>query len=126
MDAQSLRSVILLGLLWTGFVLAWAVGSSRPVRFEGWTANSSESVADGVPGIDPNTAPWWEFAALPRIGETIARRIVEYREDRADSGLDEGTLVFARPEHLLAVRGIGPVTLRRIRPFLEFGAALSN
>jgi competence protein ComEA len=60
--------------------------------------------------IDINAADWPEFSVLPGIGETLARRIVE---SRAEDGL------FADTEELRRVRGIGPKTLERIRPYLR-------
>ena len=69
--------------------------------------------------IDPNTAPWWELTALPRIGEVLARRIVAYREThRAAHGESP---VFARAEDLQGVSGIGPKTVARLRPHLTVG-----
>lgn len=60
--------------------------------------------------IDINTAAWPEFTQLPGIGESLARRIVESREARGP---------FADHDELLRVRGIGPKTLDRIKPFLR-------
>lgn len=60
--------------------------------------------------VDPNTADWPELVQLPGIGPTLARRIVESR--RADGP-------FLDHEDLRRVRGIGPKTLDRIRPYLR-------
>ncbi len=59
--------------------------------------------------LDVNQADWPELALLPGIGELRARRIVELRESRGP---------FQEHEQLLRVKGIGPKTLERIRPFL--------
>jgi competence protein ComEA len=59
--------------------------------------------------VDVNKADWPEFAELPEIGETLARRIVE---SRAEAG------AFGDHEDLLRVRGIGPRTLERLKPYL--------
>ena len=59
--------------------------------------------------VDINSADWPELAELPEIGETLARRIVE---SRADGG------PFADHDDLLRVRGIGPRTLEKMRPYL--------
>jgi len=59
--------------------------------------------------VDINIARWPELAQLPQIGETLARRIVELRED-------EGP--FIDHSDLMRVRGIGPRTLQRIQPYL--------
>jgi competence protein ComEA len=59
--------------------------------------------------VDVNKADWPEFAELPDVGETLARRIVE---SRADTG------PFGDHDDLLRVRGIGPRTLERLKPYL--------
>src|SRR5690349_16833025 len=48
--------------------------------------------------IDPNLAPWWELGVLPRVGESLARRIVEYRERVRIR--DGNARPFRRPEDL--------------------------
>ena len=59
--------------------------------------------------VDLNQAGWPEFAELPGIGETLARRIVESRE--ADGP-------FMSLEDVQRVKGIGPKTMERLRPYL--------
>lgn len=67
-----------------------------------------------APGLDPSTATAEALAGLPRIGPTLAHRIVEAQADGP----------FRSPEDLRArVRGIGPVTLARIQPYLRFESA---
>ncbi|UCE61428.1 MAG: helix-hairpin-helix domain-containing protein [Phycisphaerales bacterium] len=71
--------------------------------------------------VDPNTAPWWELSILPGIGETIARRIVRFREAAVSSPHHEaGRPVFACVADLRGVRGIGPVKSGRMGPHLTF------
>ncbi len=60
--------------------------------------------------LDINSADWPEFAQLPGIGEVLARRIVEERQ-RQGIFLDHDDLRER-------VRGIGPTSIERIRPFL--------
>ncbi len=67
--------------------------------------------------VDINDADWPELSQLPGVGETIARRIVESR--------DAGGR-FADLEELRRVRGIGPKTLERIRPYLRPIPAAGN
>jgi competence protein ComEA len=62
--------------------------------------------------LDPNTAARDDLERLPGIGETLANRIIEAREDAP----------FARPDDLLRVPGIKRKTLERIRPYLAFHA----
>ncbi len=64
----------------------------------------------GLNAIDLNTASQTELMRLPGIGEQYARRIVRYR---TDVGL------FDSVGELLYVRGIGPKTMERIRPFVR-------
>jgi competence protein ComEA len=60
--------------------------------------------------LDVNQADWPEWALLPGIGETLARRIV-------DSRRTEGP--FRGHDDLLRVKGIGPRKLGDIRPYLS-------
>jgi len=60
--------------------------------------------------VDVNSADWPELAQLPGIGEVLARRIVE---ERTAGG------PFRDLDDLQErVRGIGPATLERLRPFV--------
>lgn len=59
--------------------------------------------------LDLNEAEWAELAQLPQVGETLARRIIESREEAGP---------FRTHRDLLRVHGIGPLTLERIRPYL--------
>ena len=71
--------------------------------------------------INPNLAPWWELAVLPRIGENTARRVVSFREGARSSAPDgPAGPVFCRAADLTAVRGIGPRTVARVARYLRF------
>ncbi|MEX2318193.1 MAG: helix-hairpin-helix domain-containing protein [Pirellulales bacterium] len=59
--------------------------------------------------VDINRAEWPELAELPEIGPTLAQRIV-------DSRVSAGP--YRDHEDLRRVRGIGPVTLERVKPYL--------
>ena len=59
--------------------------------------------------LDMNRADWPEWSVLPGIGETLAKRIVDFRQKNGP---------FHGPQDLLRVRGIGPRTLDRIRSYL--------
>ncbi len=59
--------------------------------------------------VDINKAEWPELAELPDIGETMARRIVESRETQGP---------YRDHEDLRRVRGIGPRTLEKMKPYL--------
>ncbi|HEY2412038.1 MAG TPA: helix-hairpin-helix domain-containing protein [Pirellulaceae bacterium] len=59
--------------------------------------------------VDINKAEWPELAELPDVGETMARRIVESRTLQGP---------FRDHDELRRVRGIGPRTLEKLKPFL--------
>lgn len=65
-----------------------------------------------APPIDLNTATAVELEQLPGVGPATASAIVEHREN---SGL------FGAVDALVAVRGIGPATLERLRPHVTVG-----
>ncbi len=92
---------------------AGAAGASagNNVRTELRTHNREASlVRSGSLGpVDLNRADVNELESLPGIGAVLARRVMEYR---ASIGR------FQTIEDLLAVKGIGPKTLERIRPFV--------
>ena len=60
--------------------------------------------------VDINRADWPELAQLPGIGETLSKRIVSSRETRGP---------FVDHDDLRRVRGIGPKTLEKMRPYLR-------
>jgi competence protein ComEA len=60
--------------------------------------------------IDINTGSEKELQTLPGIGETLAKRIIEFRERNGR---------FRRPEHLLLVPGISEKRFREIRPLIR-------
>jgi competence protein ComEA len=59
--------------------------------------------------IDINRAEPWLLEALPGIGEVLAQRIVDYRNENGP---------FRRIEDLLKVSGIGEATFEQIKDFI--------
>ena len=59
--------------------------------------------------VDLNRATIQELVELPGIGETVAARIVSYREENGG---------FRAPEELMNVRGIGEKTYLKLEPYL--------
>ena len=68
----------------------------------------NDSVREGT--ININTASEKDLQALPGIGETLAKRIVQFREANGS---------FRRPEHLLLVPGISEKRFREIKPLIR-------
>ncbi len=60
--------------------------------------------------VDVNKADWPELAQLPGVGEKLAQRIIAARDERGP---------FLDHADLRRVRGIGPKTLEKIRPYLR-------
>ena len=60
--------------------------------------------------VDLNDATATELVALPGIGPAMAGRILAYRKEHGR---------FASVDDLDRIRGIGPATLRRLRPLVH-------
>lgn len=60
--------------------------------------------------INLNTATLNELKKLPGIGESLAREIIEYRDQNGK---------FRRPEELLMIKGMGEKKFRELRPFIK-------
>jgi len=90
---------------------ALAIGAAQRTR-------PADAVGAPIAGerwvVDLNTASVVELALLPGVGPSISQRIV-------DSRRDDGR--FDRVDELERVRGIGPVTLERIRPWASVAAS---
>jgi competence protein ComEA len=76
----------------------------------GWMAVPNR-LALGVP-LDINQASGAELSQVPGIGPRLAQGIVALRARRG---------VFSKLENLCEVRGIGPATVTRLRPYLKVG-----
>ena len=59
--------------------------------------------------VDINQAEWPELTLLPGVGETLAKNIVDTRDSSGP---------FKRHEDLRRVKGIGPKTYDKIKPYL--------
>jgi competence protein ComEA len=59
--------------------------------------------------VNINSADTGQLAMLPRVGPSLAGRIVEYRRDNGP---------FKKPEDLMLVQGVGEKTFQLIKPYL--------
>ena len=103
-DQTGVACLVALGLVGT-VVWWWSHGGPRGqlIEFEHLTPQRARFQ------VDINQAEWPELAALPNVGETLARRIVETREQQG---------LFSSHNDLCRVRGIGPRKVEIIRPYL--------
>ena len=88
------------------------------IRISGWGRQTVEidrlTPAKYEYLIDVNRATWVEWAQFEGIGEALARRIVEDREQRGP---------FRSVEDVLRVRGIGPAKFAAMRDSLRIDLA---
>lgn len=100
---QSALAVILLVLLVSAGAVWWQRGGSTQVEYE-------RRLRQPLPfQIDINTCDWPELAQVSGIGETLARRIIDHREERGG---------FRDAQEILDVKGIGPKKLAELQPYL--------
>ncbi len=90
-------------------VLAVAVALASPlapaVGGVEWPGSVQEQNQNEPKPVDVNTATAEELQSVPGIGETLAKRIVEFREEHGP---------FEKVDDLLNVRGIGVASLDRM------------
>ncbi|HXU32929.1 MAG TPA: helix-hairpin-helix domain-containing protein [Thermoanaerobaculia bacterium] len=76
--------------------------------FSPFAATAAAPAAAKVVNI--NTADGSQLALLPRVGPSVAQRIVEHRKANG---------AFKKVEDLMLVKGIGEKTFALIRPYLS-------
>ena len=104
MDQAAVASLVTLALV--GMVAYWFVKGGH--RGELIQIDRAEPLTARYL-VDINKADWPELAELPELGEILARRIIESRGEAGP---------FGDHEDLLRVRGIGPRTLEKMKPYL--------
>ena len=117
---KAVTFLVILILAGTGF---WGIRRYAPTLFlgepdliavpdtESSQDNTTESVVSNKPVLlNINTASTEELQTLPNIGERMAKRIIDYRIQHGD---------FASVDALQDVKGIGPKTIDKLRPFVD-------
>lgn len=127
MKKQPLCLLILITLLFSVFILGFFLGRNQNRETIQVSAVSAEPRHDLPPethspteaaaaevsfAVNINTAGITELTALPGIGETLAQRILEYRNSYG---------AYVRPEELLNVDGIGAGKLEAILDYIITG-----
>jgi competence protein ComEA len=86
----------------------------QSIRYYGWGRPPIAIVdAQGQPiqlRLDPNRANWFELSQLDGLGETLAKRIVAYREAHGP---------FQTISDISKVDGIGNKKLEQLAPYLQ-------
>jgi competence protein ComEA len=75
-------------------------------------AMAADDAATGVVNI--NTAGTEQLQLLPRVGPALANRIIEFRETNG---------LFKSVDELVAVKGIGEISLTKLVPFVTTSGA---
>lgn len=76
-------------------------------------AGTKTEKVEAADTVDINRAGTAELQSLPGIGPSLAARIIAYRDENGP---------FERVEQLLAVRGIGPKLLARLKDRVSVGS----
>ena len=95
------NSGVTIGLL---LVAAFVLSLLSPLQAQ------SKSAAKKV---NINTANLDELQTLPRIGEKVAQRIIDYRKEHGP---------FKKIEELMKVQGVGEKTFKQLKDKIEVGS----
>jgi competence protein ComEA len=97
-----------IGLL----VLATGLLIGHVVRTLRWGSRPTDLERGLGYRVDLNRASRAELLQLPAVGESLAQRIIDYRQSHGR---------FRNVEELASVHGVGPATLERLRPWVWAG-----
>ncbi len=104
---QSLPSRLIFEALEAPALTSSDAGQSQPSPAP--KAGSAGVAASRLLQLDINSAPAESLRLLPFIGESLSRRIIDFREKNGP---------FDSVGQLIAVNGIGPKNLQKLRPYL--------
>jgi DNA uptake protein ComE-like DNA-binding protein len=112
------RQRLVLAVVVLALVAVFAVRARRNPMKVANPATSGELAGELASRIDPNTADWPTWAALPLIGEKRAKEIVAFREKWEAE--HPGQKAFEKLEDMMRVKGIGKESIKTLGPFLIF------
>ena len=95
------NSGVTIGLV---LVAAFALSLLSPLQAQSKSA---------VKKVNINTANLDELQTLPRIGEKVAQRIIDYRKEHGP---------FKKIEELMKVQGVGEKTFKLLKDKIEVGS----
>ena len=107
-----IATVLALGWWSSGPGAEISAAGANPTDPPAWHV-SMEQATEQEP-ININKASAEALQALPRIGKTVAQRIVAFREEHGP---------FERIEELMNVRGVGEKTFLRLKDRITVGSA---
>ena len=103
---QLLLGSLLIALVILLFAMRWKLSGKAHGEIE----IVSQQPREYFYSIEINRANWVEWAQLDGIGEKLARRIVQDRDERG---------LFRSIDDLSRVRGVGSKLIDKLRPFLK-------
>lgn len=109
-EMQRLIGIGVVFLLLLARVLTYDPFKASIVPLDPSNAYARPALNPSPGSIALNLASAKELELLPGIGPSLASRILEHRQTHGP---------FKSVEELLAVKGIGPKTLEKIRPYLR-------
>ena len=110
-EAAILLLVIIFLLVVTTVALWPKDGKLRAVIAGTGERGPMDSIPLRLGGVPVNLADALALEALPGVGPKTAQAIIAEREENGP---------FFYPEDLMAVKGIGPKTVEKLRPYLSF------
>jgi competence ComEA-like helix-hairpin-helix protein len=81
---------------------------NESVKNQPWRVENLPKIAENA--ININLATVAQLETLPKIGQELARKIIEHREKYGS---------FRRPENLILVRGMTDKKFRQLRDFIK-------
>ena len=106
-NTKSIRGTMLM----LAMVMALAVAGATDVA--AGAADADDGRAAGIEPVDLNRAGVEQLVAVPGIGQVMAQRIIDFREEHGP---------FQRIEDLMKVKGIGEKSFQKLRRYFKVSA----